>query len=315
MRQFLAFGLKAAVSVLLVYLSLKRVDLSLVGQRLHHIDSGWLSGAMLLLLISVVTGALRWRQIINYCGAVGMPIFKVFRVTRYQLIAVFFNQVLPSSVGGDAMRIWLLGRDKIGWRTATYTIITDRLIGVLTLSGLVLVCLPWSLELIQNATGRAALLLIGFGSTGACLAFLALGFVHFEPANRWWLSRHLLASARIARMALTAGVIGLQIAGYSLLNHLLTVTGMWCLAQAIAAPLEWTQALFLVLPVLLIITIPLSIAGWGVREATMIVAFGYAGLTESDGLIVSVLYGLTMFAIGMIGALFWILRDGHAVIE
>ena len=46
-------------------------------------------------------------------------------------------------------------------------------------------------------------------------------------------------------------------------------------------------------PVILISTIPISIAGWGVRESSMIVAFTYAGLAAGDGLIVSILVGLT----------------------
>ncbi len=75
-----------------------------------------------------------------------------------------------------------------------------------------------------------------------------------------------------------------------------SASAAWSLAQAVAAPLEWSQALLLILPVLLVATIPLSIAGWGTRETAMVLAFGYAGLPESDGLIVSVLFGIAMFA-------------------
>ncbi len=53
--------------------------------------------------------------------------------------------------------------------------------------------------------------------------------------------------------------------------------------------------------------LPISIAGWGVREATMMVAFGYAGLAPADGLIVSLFYGITQFAVGALGGLVWIL--------
>ena len=42
--------------------------------------------------------------------------------------------------------------------------------------------------------------------------------------------------------------------------------------------------MLLVLPVILVATIPISIAGWGVRESAMMVAFSYAGLAETDGL-------------------------------
>jgi glycosyltransferase 2 family protein len=59
--------------------------------------------------------------------------------------------------------------------------------------------------------------------------------------------------------------------------------------------------------VMLIVTIPISVAGWGVRESALVLAFFYAGLPESDGLLVSVLMGGAMFAVGIIGGLVWLL--------
>jgi hypothetical protein len=58
---------------------------------------------------------------------------------------------------------------------------------------------------------------------------------------------------------------------------------------------------------MLITMLPISIAGWGVREATMMVAFGYAGLAPADGTVVSLLFGATSFIVGAIGGLVWIL--------
>jgi hypothetical protein len=60
------------------------------------------------------------------------------------------------------------------------------------------------------------------------------------------------------------------------------------------------------LPVILISTIPVSIAGWGLREGAMVMAFSYAGLAASDGLIVSLLFGAATLAVGALGGLVWI---------
>ena len=59
-------------------------------------------------------------------------------------------------------------------------------------------------------------------------------------------------------------------------------------------------------PVLLIATVPVSIAGWGVRESSMIVAFAYAGLVQSDGLTLSILFGAASFIVGVVGGIIWI---------
>ena len=77
--------------------------------------------------------------------------------------------------GGDAVRIWLLAHDQGGWRTATYSVLIDRLTGVLVLALLVNLCLPWSFALFTNLTGRITLLIIGFGSIGACIIFFDAG--------------------------------------------------------------------------------------------------------------------------------------------
>jgi uncharacterized membrane protein YbhN (UPF0104 family) len=63
---------------------------------------------------------------------------------------------------------------------------------------------------------------------------------------------------------------------------------------------------------MLITMLPISIAGWGVREATMGLAFGYAGLVTNEGVNVSLLYGAVTFVAGAIGGLVWILSAEKA---
>jgi len=56
----------------------------------------------------------------------------------------------------------------------------------------------------------------------------------------------------------------------------------------------------------LVATIPVSIAGWGVRESSMIVAFAYAGLAQSNGLTLSILFGIVSLVVGVVGGIVWI---------
>jgi hypothetical protein len=100
---------------------------------------------------------------------------------------------------------------------------------------------------------------------------------------------------------------GPKIAVLSLLVHVLTVVIAWCAARAINAPAEFGQVFLLIPPIMLITMLPISIAGWGVREATMMVAFGYAGLAQADGTVVSLLFGAASFIVGAIGGFIWIL--------
>ncbi len=310
MRNAFIFALKMLVSGVLLYFAFAYVKFDLIGRQINHPNYAWLAAAVLILIARVALGALRWQRIVSQCDTPDTPPFTMASAFRYTFIAVFFNQTLPSTVGGDAVRIWLLARDQGGWRTATYSGLIDRLAGVLALALLVTICLPWSFALIGNIPGRIALLIVGFGSIGACVTFLALGFVRWRWLDRWWLTRQLVAAASMARGVFGTASSGAPIIVYSLLIHALSVTAAWCLAKSLAVPLEWSQALLLVLPVLLIATIPLSIAGWGTRETAMVLAFGYAGLPESNGLIISVLFGIATFAAGLPGGIIWILDRG-----
>jgi uncharacterized membrane protein YbhN (UPF0104 family) len=310
MRRLLSFALKATVSGLLLYFAFARVNFSIVGNRLDQVDFRWLTAAVVIFIAQTMLGAVRWQQIVQKCNAPDSLPFALPRALRYNFIAVFFNQTLPSTIGGDAVRMWLLARDQGGWRIATYSVLIDRLAGLMVLALLVILCLPWSFALIINATGRIALLIVGFGSIGACLVFLAIGFTRWRWLDRWWLTQQLAAAAMVAGGFFGSASSGPLTIVYSLLIHALSITAAWCLAKAVAAPLEWSQALLLILPVLLVATIPLSIAGWGTRETAMVLAFGYAGLPESDGLIVSVLLGIAMFAAGLVGGGFWIFDRG-----
>jgi uncharacterized protein (TIRG00374 family) len=301
MRRLLSFLVKAAVSAVLLYLSLRLVDLSSIEQRLSTLDWSWIAFVLLVLGSQIPLLALRWREIGLICGASLTPATAL----RYSFVGTFFSQVLPSSIGGDAVRIWLLARGGAGWPTAIYSVLIDRVVGVSVLALIVVMCLPWTVGLIHDPTARVALALIGFGSLAAAAVFLSLSSRHLRILERWWLTRHLAAASRLT-WRLGRSAAGMRVAALSVLIHLFTVLAAWGAASAAHASVDFTQVLFLFLPVILIATIPVSIAGWGVREGAMVLAFSYAGLSESDGLIVSILYGAASLAIGAIGGLVWI---------
>ena len=300
MRKWALFALKFAVSAALLYFATRRIQIDTIGERLNQLAPGWLILAIAIGLLQIGLGAVRWQRIASLCGA-AMP---QSQAVRFGMIAAFFNQVLPSTVGGDAARIVLAARAGNGWRKATYSVLLDRFIGVLALATIVTAGLYWSFGLISDPIGRLVLLAVGLGSLAAAGAFLALGSLPL--LQRWRLTRRLAELAALARSLLFSRTSAPAVLFLSLLIHLMTAAIAWSAAHAVAAQLSYLDALLLVLPVMLIVTIPISIAGWGVRESALVLAFFYAGLPESDGLLVSVLIGGAMFAVGIIGGLVWL---------
>jgi uncharacterized protein (TIRG00374 family) len=302
MRRLIALAVKVAISGLLLYLAVDFVNLATLRERLHLIELKWIAAGAAIIMIQMVLTALRWQRITLACNAQ----LSVRRAILYMLIGMFFNQTLPSTVGGDAARVWLLARHQSGWKPAVYSVLIDRGVGLLWLALLVFFCLPWSLSFIQNPVGRIALIAIGAGSIAGLGLLLTI-----ERSKRflmhWRLTRHLAEAASIALNVLASTRVGISVAGLSVAGHCLTVLTAWSAARAIGSPLDLTQALLLILPVILVASVPVSIAGWGVREGAMVAAFAYAGLPQSDGLMVSLLFGAESFAVGVIGGLAWII--------
>jgi len=197
------------------------------------------------------------------------------------------------------------------WRSAIYSVFLDRLIGVVALAILVLVCLPWTLELVRNPIGRGALLLIGLGCLGAGAAFVGLAWKRLRVLQHWPFTRHLAELAEVALAILRSPRSFAPAFGISVLVHLLTALAAWCAAGSIGADVPLLYTIFLVPPVILVTVVPISIAGWGVREGAMIAAFGYAGLPPGDGLIVSLLFGAGYLVMGAVGGLIWIATSGR----
>jgi len=298
--------LKAAISILLLYLSLRAVNLAALGERLSRIEPAWIAAAFALTTAQVCLLAFRWRTIVVQCGLD----VRLTATLRMSFIAMFFNSVLPSTVGGDAARVVMLKRAAGGgWANAAYSVVIDRIAGVTALALVVLACLPWTLQLVQDPVARTLLVLIGGGAVFAASVFMALGARRWPLLERWAATRHLAEVSRVAWRVCRNGRSLAAITATSFVIHLTTIAVTWCIVQSVAASASFTLLLFLVPPVLLVATVPVSIAGWGLREGSMIVAFAYAGLAQGDGLIVSVLFGLLSFAIGIIGGLIWIVGD------
>jgi uncharacterized membrane protein YbhN (UPF0104 family) len=302
MRRILLSTLKILISAALLYLALRKANFSDLASRINIASLGWIGLAIAVAFLQILVGALRWREISAACGA---PLTTT-QAARFNLIGSFFNQTLPSSIGGDALRLWLVARGGAGWRAATYSIFVDRAIGLIALAVIIIASLPWSYRLIDDAQGRAALLFVDFAALAGGTGFLIVSWLPWPWLKRWWGLHHLYACSAIANRVIFSRDHGPKLAVLSLLVHVLAVVVAWCVVRSIAAPVLFGQVFQLVPPVMLITMLPISIAGWGVREATMGLAFGYAGLVTNEGVNVSLLFGAVYFIVGAVGGLVWI---------
>jgi uncharacterized membrane protein YbhN (UPF0104 family) len=94
--------------------------------------------------------------------------------------------------------------------------------------------------------------------------------------------------------------------------HLGVIATFWALARALDVPAGFALCVAAVPPIVLLSTLPISLAGWGVRESAAVYVFGLAGIEAHEALALSIAFGLAQIAVGLPGLVHWLkgYRDG-----
>jgi uncharacterized membrane protein YbhN (UPF0104 family) len=92
---------------------------------------------------------------------------------------------------------------------------------------------------------------------------------------------------------------------WSICNHLCRIVIVICLASGLSVRLAPLDAFTLVPSALLLAMVPISLAGWGVREVVFIQALSLAGIAPANAVALSLLYGLIGLIMGLVGGGIW----------
>ena len=151
-KKWLALALKFLVSGFLIWFLLSNIDLGAAKVRLLEIDPAMLAGAALVFFVQTFIGGFRWAAVLT---AIGKPLGFL---KSYQLfyIGAFFNQTLPSSVGGDAVRMYKAYRHGLGLRAAVNGVVLERVVTVVALVVMVDATQPWFAPRVDDATMAVA---------------------------------------------------------------------------------------------------------------------------------------------------------------
>ena len=292
---------KTLVTLGLIWLIVDKVEFSEVAARLRQMDAVWLGAACLLILLQYATAALRWSLILRALDD-RLPARKIVEIF---LIGLFFNQALPSSIGGDALRIWRGYNAGLPLSRAVSSVLLDRALGFVALFVLAAVGLPWSFELLH---GQPLRWLTPILALAAFVALAVLLMLDRLPASwrRFRLVRGLAGLARDGRRVLLHPVTLGAMLAVGLASALAVVTVFYALAAALGLDLSILSCLLLVPVVLTVTAVPISLAGWGVREGAAIFLFGLVGMAEHDALAISLCYGLLAAATSLPGGIVWL---------
>jgi hypothetical protein len=202
---------------------------------------------------------------------------------------MFSNNLLPSGFGGDAVRAWVItGIGKPLARSLT-SVIVDRISALACL-----LALAWLAVLVKGgAVPGGIVLLLGLATALAAIAGLA-GLV---ITRRRGLGRFLPDAVRpytseVANVLRTYERDGGLIVGVLALGFIYQVTvlgAFWLIAEGLGLGLDPAILAVVVPPVLLASLLPISLAGFGVREGAFVVLLAEFGISSADATLLSIL--------------------------
>lgn len=253
----------------------------------------------------------RWRLLLQ---ALGFPA-RLRDLTSSYLVATFFNNFLPSNIGGDVIRV----RDSsklTGSTTASLAVVAvDRILGLGALYLLALLAFVLGGPAVRHLAG-ARVVLVGLG-----LAFAGIGYVFFRPGT----ARRLMAWSRLStidwvskQFEIVQGAVHVYRAdlgavilafGASVALQTLVVLYFYTVAHALLIPLPFPAALLMVPLCTLIQTVPITFNGWGLREGLFVVYFSQVGLPRDNALAFSLVGASLIVVLSLSGAVVWMSRD------
>jgi hypothetical protein len=306
-------AIKVAVSVALLALLFLRVDMDAFLARITSASPPWLLAALGVYFMNVLASTWRWRLLLD-AQHVHVPARSL--LASY-LVAGFFNNFLPSNIGGDVVRISDTARPAGSRTLAATVILVDRGIGLL---GLVLVA---AVGATVAAGGRGDVatpiwpswLWAGFllGSAAAAPAVLAPeGFARLlKPlavVNPVWVGERIeTLTAALAKFRNEPGALAACFGGAVVVQALL-VLFYFAVVHALRLPIGLWDLSVIVPISFLVQMLPVSMNGFGVREAAFSFYFTNLGLPIESAVLLPLVATALTIIFSLSGATLYVAR-------
>ncbi len=307
MNRSVALALKIALTAALLGFLAYKADWDVVGRLLLDASPGWVVLGVALGFPALVVAGLRWRQISAYLG---VPLPWGFAVLG-SMESITFNIVLPGSIGGDVLRVAKVTRACGHLRRNFAAVVFDRAVnlGVLLVLCLVLLSLSFLGAGSSLGPGSGELTLVLGGLTGA----VAVGSIALLLALRFRSLRRMRFAREVVRFATLFAMVFLRpkrlaaIGLLSLFGQGLVIAMFAAAARALGLlDLSLLQLSIGTTLALLASTLPLTIAGLGLREGAAIWAMMSFGVDEALAYSVAFLFGAALILQGLPGLVVWV---------
>jgi uncharacterized protein (TIRG00374 family) len=291
---------KICLFAILLFIISYQLDYTIINENIKNFHYRVLTITTALMFLTIIMYALRWWLVLK-----SLKInLKLSKIISLYLASLFTNIAIPGSLGGEALKIWQLNTHGIQYSTALNSILLDRMGAILATAAVVSIFIVYYFA--SYTVGTDIIYLLVLSAIGLAISFFLIWTLHknniIKPLSK--LINKLLADTKLLLTNRTnfSLVLALSILGnciHSLIFYYLTIE------LSVDISLYYCLALIPIINV--ICYLPISYAGWGIREAAVIYGYSLVGIPKEIALMVSIIFGLQLFIGSLFGG-FGILR-------
>ena len=278
------------------------VQLGAIARTLHL---GWTFGAFFIFGVILALATWRWQMLL----AVQNIRLSFAEAGRLFFIGHFFNAFMLGVTGGDLAKIYYIANAARQQReAAALSVIVDRIIGLVALLMLAVALsifyYPFLTQLPETRAAVWTVYLIALGTVAFGLVVAVFPHIHRAVhARGWWekVPLHTLVEKLSAATVQYAGAVrtNLLAGGISLVMHLLNLGSSWALLHALGLDVPLGPFASFLPIIALLIALPISFSGLGVREMLAVLFFGLLSVSKEH----AVAFALLQFSLSLVWSL------------
>lgn len=300
-RRWWLLALRITVSVALFAVLISRLNLDGVLPRQRHLSTlGWFAAAIGVALIGIALSAWRWQRV--------LAVFEVHVPLRillsHYLAGQFVGNVLPSTIGGDVLRISRSTHSTGSGTTAFASVVLERLTGFVALPLLCFVGFALQPSLFGEDHAWIALAISG-ATLLALVGILALAGSpkmagRFKDRENWMRfigAVHVGVDRMRGRPRLAAAVLGT-----ALIYQTSTVLTVWLAARMLGVDVPTAAIIAFVPAVAMAQVIPISVGGFGIREGMLALFLTPLGVSTGRAVAIGLAWYFIVLIVSLAGA-------------
>jgi uncharacterized protein (TIRG00374 family) len=301
-RRLLQTLIRVLVSASLITFILTRVDIREVWTALRSATLWLIVVALLVLFVRILVSAYRWQIMLSTKDIK----VSVWLLTNYYLVGGFFNLFLPTVLGGDVVRGYELARSSRRVIDSASTVIMERILGFLALFVMCWACFPFGYHLLA---GTSALPIV-VATSLAFFAFTAVilnrrimrGVIALASViKRWNLQERLTVALGSLHSLAQCRAILVKAFILSAVYQFAGVVSTYLISEALTLNVPFLYFLIVMPVIWVLMMLPISISGIGVREGAFVLFFTQVGVSEERAVLLSLLFFAVTVIIGLVG--------------